>query len=101
MSGVLGLLGLGFRGGKVVAGVDRVREGLQQGKFPCVVVAADASPRAVEKVVRLARGRGIRVITVTSAAALGATLGKPPVMVAGVRDAALAAGLARASSHRS
>ena len=46
--GVLGLLGLGVRAGQVVIGVDGTRRGLQAGQVRCVVVAADASPRAVE-----------------------------------------------------
>jgi hypothetical protein len=54
MSGLLGLLGLGYRGRLVVIGVDAVRKELQAGKCWCVVVAEDASPRAVDKVVRLA-----------------------------------------------
>ena len=56
MSGLLGLLGLGLRGRLVVVGVDPVRAELQSGKIRCVVLASDASPRAVEKVVRLAGG---------------------------------------------
>ena len=46
MSGLLGLLGLGHRGGRVVVGVDAVRRELQAGKCWCVVLAEDASPRA-------------------------------------------------------
>jgi hypothetical protein len=72
MSGLLGLLGLGFRGRRIVVGVDAVRKELQGGKIWCVVVAEDASPRAV---------------------AIGAQLGKPPVMAVGVRDRALADGM--------
>lgn len=90
---VLGLLGLGLRAGSVVIGVEAVRAGLQQGAVRCVVLARDASPRALEKVARLARGRGVPVVEAGEAAALGARLGRPPVMVAGVRDAKLAAGV--------
>lgn len=93
---VLGLLGLGLRGGRVVVGVEAVRAGLQRGDLACVVLADDASPRAVEKVVRLARARGVACVAVAEAAALGARLGRPPVMAAGVRDPKLAAGLVAA-----
>jgi ribosomal protein L7Ae-like RNA K-turn-binding protein len=58
-SGLLGLLGLGYRGRRVVVGVDAVRKELQAGKCWCVVVAEDASPRAVDKVVRLASAKGV------------------------------------------
>jgi ribosomal protein L7Ae-like RNA K-turn-binding protein len=93
MSGLLGLLGLGYRGGRVVVGVDAVRKELQTGNCWCVVLAKDASPRAVEKVVRLAAAKGVRLVPGPSAAAIGAQLGRPPVMAVGVRDRALASGM--------
>lgn len=93
---VLGLLGLGLRGGLVVVGVEAVRASLQRSDLACIVMAADASPRAVEKIGRLARARGVPVVPTGAAAALGARLGRPPVMVAGVRDPKLAAGLVAA-----
>ncbi len=93
---VLGLVGLGMRSGRVVVGVEAVRAGLQRGDLKCIVMAADASPRAVEKVTRLARARAVACVPVAEAGALGARLGRPPVMVVGVRDAKLAAGLVAA-----
>ena len=62
MSRLLGLLGLGYRGRRVVVGVDAVRKELQAGKSWCVVVAEDASPRAVDKVVRLASAKGVPMV---------------------------------------
>jgi ribosomal protein L7Ae-like RNA K-turn-binding protein len=93
--GVLGLLGLGLRAGHVVIGVDGVRRALQARQVRCVVVASDASPRAVDKVVRLAEGQGVPMVPGPDAAAIGRQLGRPPVMVAGVRDRALADGMGR------
>jgi ribosomal protein L7Ae-like RNA K-turn-binding protein len=90
---LLGLLGLGYRARRVVVGVDAVRKELQAGKIWCVVVAEDASPRAVEKVVRLASAKGVPMVTGPRAGAIGAQLGKPPVMAVGVRDRALADGM--------
>ncbi|HEV8197468.1 MAG TPA: ribosomal L7Ae/L30e/S12e/Gadd45 family protein [Gemmatimonadales bacterium] len=98
MSGVLGLLGLGIRAGNVVVGVDAVRRSLQARECRCIVVARDASQRAREKVVRLATAIGVPQVEGPEAAVLGARLGKPPVMVAGVRDAALADGIVRAGA---
>lgn len=95
---LLRLLGLGFRARQVVIGVEQVRAELKAGTVQCVVVASDVSPRAADKVVRLAIGKGIRLLTGPSAEAIGARLGKPPVMVAGVLDRALAQGLASAGS---
>jgi ribosomal protein L7Ae-like RNA K-turn-binding protein len=101
MSGLLGLLGLGYRSGRVVVGVDAVRKALQAGKCWCVVVAEDASPRAVEKVVRLANAKGVRLVEGPRAEAIGAQLGKPPVMAVGVRDRALAGGMVQLATVRS
>ncbi|HKH82102.1 MAG TPA: ribosomal L7Ae/L30e/S12e/Gadd45 family protein [Gemmatimonadales bacterium] len=101
MNGLLGLIGLGYRGRRIVVGVDGVRKELQAGKCCCVVVAEDASPRAVEKVVRLASGKNVPLLTGPSAAAIGAQLGKPPVMAVGVRDRALASGMVQLAPVRS
>ena len=101
MSGLLGLIGLGYRGRRIVVGVDGVRKELQAGKCWCVVVADDASPRAIEKVVRLAAAKGVPLLPGPSAAAIGAQLGKPPVMAVGVRDRALAGGMVQLAPARS
>jgi ribosomal protein L7Ae-like RNA K-turn-binding protein len=100
MSALLGLLGLGHRGGNVVIGVDAVRQQLQAGRIRCVVLASDASPRAVEKVVRLAAGKGVPLVAGPEAATIGLQLGKPPVMAVGVRDRALADGIVQSAPQR-
>jgi ribosomal protein L7Ae-like RNA K-turn-binding protein len=101
MSGLLGLIGLGYRGGRIIVGVDGVRKEVQAGKCWCVVVAEDASARAVDKVVRLAAAKGVPLVPGPSAAAIGAQLGKPPVMAVGVRDRALASGMVQLAPVRS
>ena len=95
MSGIVGLLGLGLRAGHVLIGVEAVRRSLQVGECRCIVVASDASQRALEKTARLATAKGIPQIGGPASQALGAGLGKPPVMVVGVRDPALADGIIR------
>ena len=100
---LLRLLGLGLRAGTVVLGGEGVRTALQAGRVCGVVVAADASPRARDKVVRLARAKGIPLFTGPAAEAIGARLGRPAIMVAGVLDRALVQGLAQAGhgeAHR-
>lgn len=87
------LLGLGVRAGNVVIGVAGVRAGLQRGTVVCVVLAADAGQRTMEKVGRLAEGKQIPVLRGPAAAELGTGLGRPPVQAVGVTDAALARGL--------
>lgn len=100
MSGILGLVGLGVRAGQVVIGVDAVRSALQAGKCACVVVASDATPRANDKVVRLAKAKGVPLVEGPEAVLLGERLGRPPVMVVGIRDRALAAGVQGAAAAR-
>jgi ribosomal protein L7Ae-like RNA K-turn-binding protein len=93
-----GLLGLGLRAGHVVVGVEAVRRALQAGECRCLVVASDASQRALEKAARLATAKKIPQLAGPTAQVLGARLGKPPIMVVGVRDPDLADGLIRMAS---
>ena len=74
---------------------------MQRDDFWCVVLAEDASPRAVEKIVALARAREVPVIPGPSADEIGAKLGKPPVMVAGVSSRDLSDGMLRLGSEDS
>jgi len=55
----------------------------------------------MEKVVRLASGKGVPIVPGPGAAAIGAQLGKPPVMAVGVRDRALADGMVSPAPVRS
>jgi ribosomal protein L7Ae-like RNA K-turn-binding protein len=93
MTDIVGLLGLGARSGRLRIGVDRVRRALQLDELKCVVIAADATGRVEDKVVRLALARRVPLVQGPSASQLGASVGKPPVMVVGVEERALAAGI--------
>lgn len=95
MSDLTGLLGIGLKAGHVIVGVEAVRRALQANECRCIVVASDASQRALEKAARLATARGVPQVAGPAAQEMGARLGKPPVMVAGVRDSALADGIIR------
>ncbi|HEX3926796.1 MAG TPA: hypothetical protein VHW65_02270, partial [Gemmatimonadales bacterium] len=90
MERLLRLLGLGVGGGLAVPGVDGTSALLARGECRMVVVANDASRRAVLKVVGAAKRAGVVVVDGPAATLLGSRLGKPPVMVVGVRDRALA-----------
>ncbi|HTK57152.1 MAG TPA: ribosomal L7Ae/L30e/S12e/Gadd45 family protein [Gemmatimonadales bacterium] len=94
---LLRLLGLGVRGGNVLMGVDGLRTALQHDEVICVVLASDLSERAMEKVGRLAIGKGLPVLAGPDAATLGDRLGRPPVQAVGVKDRALADGVVRAA----
>lgn len=79
--------------------MDAIRRDLQGDRCACVVLAADASPRARDKVARLASARGVPLIEGPAAAVIGAQLGKSVVMAVGVRDRALAQGMLRFQSQ--
>jgi ribosomal protein L7Ae-like RNA K-turn-binding protein len=91
---LLGLIGLGVRGGLAMPGVDVARAWMRQGKCHAVVMAADASPRSRLKV---ARRSGVPIVAGPDAETLGARLGRPPVMVVGIRDRSLADGILAAA----
>lgn len=90
---LLGLLGLGLRSRRVVVGVDATRAALQRGDAHLVVIASDASERAIERVMRLAKGRGVPVVTGPASTTIGERLGRPPVMAVAVTDRHLAQGM--------
>jgi ribosomal protein L30E len=96
---LLGLIGLGVRGGLALPGVDVTCAWVRQGKCRVVIVASDASRRARLKVLQPAKRAGVPVITGPDAETLGARLGRPPVMVVAVRDQSLAAGILAAAAR--
>ena len=96
---LLRLVGLGVRSGLALPGVDVTCAWIRQGKCLAVVMAADASKRARQKVVQPAQRAGVPVVTGPDAETLGARLGRPPVMVVGVRDRSLAAGIIAAAAR--
>lgn len=92
-SRLTGLLGLGLRSGGIVLGVAPVREALRRDSIICLVVAADCSARTLEKVVRLAQGRGVRIFLGPDAREFGTALGRGEVQAVGVVDTGLARGM--------
>jgi ribosomal protein L7Ae-like RNA K-turn-binding protein len=86
----LGLLGLGLRARTVAIGTGAVRDGLKRGGILVVVVAGDGSQRTSEKVERLARAKGVPVVTGPSAAELGRRAGRDDVQALGITDRTLA-----------
>lgn len=90
---LLGLLGLGIRGGLAIVGVDRVREAAHGGTLRFAVIAEDASHHSREKVERLLVAKGIKTVMIDSASMLGAAAGRESTAVIGVVDAQLAKGI--------
>ena len=90
---VLGLVGLGVRARNVVVGVEQVRLAARRGKLALALVAPDASPNSLKKLLPLLGATKVRVVQGPGAAALGAVVGRESTAAIGVTDAALARGL--------
>jgi ribosomal protein L7Ae-like RNA K-turn-binding protein len=90
---LLRLVGLGVRGRLAVVGVNQVRDAVQRGKLHLAVVAPDASPNSLDKVVPLLRARHVNMIEGPGAAELGAAVGREATAVIGITDGELAQGI--------
>lgn len=92
----LRLAGLGVRARTAVVGVQQVRRAAARGRLKLVLVAADASRNSRDKVLPLLNARGVPILEVSSAYALGATTGRVSTAAVGVLDASLARGIREA-----
>ena len=90
---VLGLIGLGVRGGGAVVGVELVREAAKKGKLALAVIAPDASRHSLAKVTPLLEAKRIRIIEGPGAQRLGAAVGRESTAAVGVVDRNLARGI--------
>lgn len=90
---LLRLLGLGVRSRGAVVGVEQVRQAAKNGKLVLAVVASDASPHSIAKVVPLLEAKRVDIVRVASAAALGKAVGREQTAAVGVVDRQLARGM--------
>lgn len=90
---VLGLVGLGIRARNAVVGVEQVRIAARKGRLALAVVAPDASPHSLKKLLPLLRATGVRVVQGPGAAALGSVAGRESTAAIGVTDPSLARGV--------
>ena len=90
---VLRLVGLGVRSRGAVVGVGQVREAAKQGKLAMALVAADASPHSLAKVVPLLQARRVDTLHVPSAVELGNAAGREQTAAVGIVDRQLANGI--------
>ena len=90
---VLGLVGLGIRARNAVVGVEQVRLAARKGRLAFALVAADASPHSLKKLLPLLKATGVRVVQGPGAAALGSVAGKETTAAIGITDHALANGI--------
>lgn len=85
----------------MVVGTASVRDGLKKGKIHLVVLAKDFSRRTEEKVGRLARAKGVRILEGPDSNELGRRFGRRPVQTLGVLDANLASEIGMADRAES
>jgi ribosomal protein L7Ae-like RNA K-turn-binding protein len=83
---VPGIIGLAARAGALIQGTERVREAVRGGKVKFVVVAADASDNAKDKLVPLLEASGVPFVEGHDRTSLGMAIGKAPVSAVGVTD---------------
>jgi ribosomal protein L7Ae-like RNA K-turn-binding protein len=77
----------------VIVGVAQVRDAAKRNKLALALVATDASPNSLKKVVPLLNARRVRFIEVPSAVDLGLAVGREQTAAVGVVDAQLAKGI--------
>ena len=86
----LRLIGLAARAGSVLVGTSAVRDGLRRGEVLLLVLAGDHGRRTEEKVARLARNKGVKIVEGPDSAELGRRLGRETVQALGLLDPNLA-----------
>lgn len=87
------LVGLGIRARTAVVGVEKAREAARKGTLALALVADDASPNSLDKIVPLLRAKGVHTVNGFSAASLGAIAGREATAAIGITDARLADGI--------
>ena len=92
---VLGLVGLGIRARNAVVGVEQVRMAARKGSLVLAVVAPDASPHSLKKLLPLLKATGIQVVQGPGAATLGAAAGRDSTAAVGIIDRSLARGISK------
>lgn len=83
---VLQLVGLARRAGFAVVGTQAVRDAARRGELSVVVVAEDATDNARKRLRALVEQPDLDVVTGGTRSGLGRAVGRPEVVVVGIRD---------------
>jgi len=83
---IAGFLGMAQRAGKMVSGELAAEKAVASGQAAALIVAADASERTKETLLRAAGAKGIPVHSVLTKEELGRCLGKENRAVAALMD---------------
>jgi len=83
---VLQLVGLARRAGFAVVGTRAVRDAARRGELRVVVVAEDATENARKRLRGMLEMSDLEVVTRGTRIGLGRAVGRPEVVVVGIRD---------------
>lgn len=72
----LDLLGFARRAGEAVAGLEKVRAAIENGKVGLILLACDGSPTETGRMARLAEAKGIPALAPFTAAEMGRIMGR-------------------------
>lgn len=86
----LDLVGLAHRAGRLAVGTHAVKDAARRGDLKAVVLARDATDNARERVLPLLRACGVPVVVCDAAADLGRAVGRPRLVVVGLKDTGFA-----------
>lgn len=87
---VYGLLGISSKAGKVVSGMDVVKEGLLKGSIKLVIIAVDASQKTIQHIELLCSEKNVPLIVFGTIFENSKAIGKVNRAVIGVKDKNLA-----------
>ncbi|HEX6316717.1 MAG TPA: ribosomal L7Ae/L30e/S12e/Gadd45 family protein [Gemmatimonadaceae bacterium] len=96
---ILGLVGLGIRARNAVVGVEQVRLAARKGKVALAIVAPDASPNSLKKLLPLLAAKRVQTVQGPDAVALGGAAGRESTAAIAITDPALARGLRKLFSE--
>ncbi len=79
-----------MRAGRLAVGTYAVKEAARRSELHAAVIARDATENARDRVLPLLAARGVPVAECESATRLGRAVGRPRLVVAGLKDAGFA-----------
>ncbi len=90
---VYGLLGLGARAGKIVSGMDAVKNDLNRNKVRMIIIAKDASEKTGNQIKFLASKKEVPVVVIGTILDNSKAIGKENRAIIGVKDKNITEGI--------
>ena len=90
---MLGMLGLAARAGKIVSGMDAVKEKVEKSKVKLVIISEDVSEKSKENIKYVCTNNGVMVIEFSTMEELGKVIGKRNRAIIGITDKSFSDGI--------